>query len=147
MDRKIKRLIWLGGAGLWMGLLFYFSHQPLVRSRGLSLVFAERLVDLWGIDGISLGQANHYVRKSAHFIAYMILALILMNILRLRRQTLLRSVVMAGLLSILFAASDEFHQLFVEGRGGQISDVVLDSMGAFFGIGLYSILFRNKFRK
>ena len=37
----------------------------------------------------------------------------------------------ALLFSILCAFFDEFHQLFVDGRSGQIKDVLIDSMGAF----------------
>ena len=33
-----------------------------------------------------------------------------------------------------FAAFDEMHQLFVNGRSGQIKDVILDSSGALTGI-------------
>ena len=29
---------------------------------------------------------------------------------------------------------DEFHQLFVPGRSGQVSDVILDSAGAAIGV-------------
>ena len=35
---------------------------------------------------------------------------------------------------ILYAASDEFHQLFVPGRSGQITDVLIDSGGLLAGI-------------
>ena len=30
---------------------------------------------------------------------------------------------------VLYAASDEFHQLFVTGRAGRLSDVIIDSAG------------------
>lgn len=38
---------------------------------------------------------------------------------------------------ILYAASDEFHQLFVPGRAGLITDVCIDSAGALLGILLF----------
>ncbi|WP_243096886.1 VanZ family protein [Thermohalobacter berrensis] len=38
---------------------------------------------------------------------------------------------------ILYAISDEVHQLFVPGRDAQITDVMIDSAGAFIGIGMY----------
>ena len=37
-------------------------------------------------------------------------------------------------IAALYAATDEFHQLFVPGRSGQISDVILDSAGALAGL-------------
>lgn len=38
---------------------------------------------------------------------------------------------------ILYAASDELHQLFVPGRAGLITDVCIDSAGALLGILLF----------
>ncbi len=40
-------------------------------------------------------------------------------------------------LSLCYAASDEFHQLFVPGRGGSIRDVAIDAIGIF---GSYVVL-------
>ena len=39
-----------------------------------------------------------------------------------------------------YAATDEFHQLFVPGRSGQISDVVLDSAGALAGLLILTVV-------
>ncbi|GAA4069041.1 hypothetical protein GCM10022410_13710 [Amphibacillus indicireducens] len=38
---------------------------------------------------------------------------------------------------VLFAISDEVHQLFVPGRAGQVMDVVIDTTGAIAGISGY----------
>ena len=40
----------------------------------------------------------------------------------------------AGLICVAFAAGDEYHQSFVAGRGPSKKDVMIDSIGAFFGI-------------
>ena len=37
---------------------------------------------------------------------------------------------------ILYAASDEIHQLFVPGRGAQFRDVMIDFSGAILGSGI-----------
>ena len=34
----------------------------------------------------------------------------------------------------LYAVSDEIHQTFIEGRSGQVSDVILDTTGVLLGI-------------
>ena len=47
------------------------------------------------------------------------------------------------LLAILYAASDEFHQSFVAGRGATLMDVGIDSIGA--GLGLWWA--KKKFKK
>ena len=44
------------------------------------------------------------------------------------------------LIAALYAASDEIHQLFVPGRSGQLSDVILDSAGALEGVAAFTVL-------
>ena len=41
--------------------------------------------------------------------------------------------------SAIYAVSDEFHQLFVEGRAGRWMDVGIDTTGAIVGIGIVTI--------
>ncbi|NHC41026.1 VanZ family protein [Bacillus sp. MM2020_1] len=41
---------------------------------------------------------------------------------------------------VLYAASDEFRQIFVPGRGPLVKDVFIDSAGAVVGIGIYQIV-------
>lgn len=36
------------------------------------------------------------------------------------------------LVSFLYACSDEFHQLFMNGRAGQLNDVFIDMIGSIF---------------
>lgn len=43
---------------------------------------------------------------------------------------------------LLYAASDEIHQLFVQGRGAKATDVLIDSIGALIGIGIYNIIYK-----
>ncbi len=135
---------------LWLVLIFYLSSQPAEESNGLSkgvtkviVETVEKIVDVKEdtnmVDGF-----NHLVRKYAHFMSYLILGILVNNALvvsNIKENTFKYSLIFC----ILYAISDEFHQLFVPGRGAQIKDVIIDSSGAFFGIWLYSIL--NKFKK
>ena len=43
-------------------------------------------------------------------------------------------------IAALYAASDEIHQLFVPGRSGQLSDVILDSAGTLAGVAAFTVL-------
>ena len=74
-------------------------------------------------------------RKSAHFIAYMILG-ILSILLILEINKINKKPQFALLLCVLYAISDEIHQLFVPGRSGQFRDVLIDSAGSCVGIGI-----------
>jgi VanZ family protein len=44
---------------------------------------------------------------------------------------------------VLYAVSDEIHQLFVPGRAGQIRDVLIDACGVFVGIIIANRLLRR----
>ena len=84
------------------------------------------------------------VRKAAHLGEYAMLGLLASNAcIQLARargsEVCLRSdgkrlLLVAFVLCVLYAASDEFHQLFVDGRSGQLRDVAIDSCGAAIGV-------------
>lgn len=80
----------------------------------------------------------HLIRKSAHFFEYMLLGILILHALRYR---LLSGAVIAVFISAFYAMTDEFHQLFVPGRGGEIRDVMIDSLGALTGVVIYLILY------
>ena len=48
--------------------------------------------------------------------------------------------ILAVLISACYAATDEFHQLFVPGRSGEVRDVLVDTAGAVIGILFLSLL-------
>ena len=75
-------------------------------------------------------------RKAAHYFVYFVLAFLIMNtlfIMGVKRHTL----IITGIICIFYAMSDEYHQTFVSGRTGQISDVLLDSSAALISAFLY----------
>lgn len=77
------------------------------------------------------------IRKTAHFLEYMALAILTSMLCRsyhLRKKT---AFLICLSYTVLFAATDEFHQLFVDGRSGSVKDIVLDSFGALTGILIY----------
>ena len=49
----------------------------------------------------------------------------------------IRTAGVAAVSAVLYACSDEFHQLFVAGRAGRINDVLIDSAGAVLGLALF----------
>lgn len=129
---------------LWMSLIFYLSHQPATDSNALSTGITEVIVKT--VEKVASGAAidiqsfNNIIRKKAHFLAYLVLGALVINALRVSGVRGYRSVVFALGICVLYAVSDEVHQLFVPGRGGQLSDVLIDSAGAGVGIGLYMLL-------
>jgi VanZ family protein len=110
---------------LWMALIYRSSATPDLR--GLPLVQRLGLLphDLspeaaWWLEML--------LRKSAHMVAYAILAVLLAWALsaRLPGRTALRAALATA---VLYAVSDEVHQAFVPTREGRLLDVAIDGEG------------------
>lgn len=137
---------------LLMLLIFLFSSQtaktqsikePLKELLGNSPLSAElsKLTIHYGsltVDGKKEGAAavaEFFLRKLAHVIEYALLgcclvwAMLKLTHLRFPPAALLSLSACAG-----YAALDECHQLFVQGRGPRPQDVLLDTCGALAGI-------------
>ncbi|WKA57732.1 VanZ family protein [Planococcus shenhongbingii] len=135
-----KMLSWTLVA-LWMALIFSLSHQPASQSSEMSSDITEAILsavekavpDLEG----NMDSAEHIVRKNAHFIIYLILGALTVNALRTSGTRHNRRTVFAIGICVLYAMSDEFHQLYVPGRSGELRDVWIDSSGAAAGVFLY----------
>ena len=44
------------------------------------------------------------------------------------------SYLISFIICVLYASIDEFHQLFVPGRSGQVTDVLIDLIGVVLGL-------------
>ena len=138
VKQKLILLIVLIGI---MGFIYYMSAQPVVRSGEMSFRI-DRLVCRLFVDGfenmtaeqqqVAVYDMDFMVRKSAHFLEYTMLGLILM----LTGRTFLTShqKTAAMLTGAVYAALDEFHQYFVPGRACQVRDVLIDYSGIVTGI-------------
>ena len=96
---------------LWMALIFVMSSR-------------SRLIE------IENGTDEKFFYKTAHFIAYAMLAWLWWRFLAPQRQFDWGVLWGAFVMTALYGISDEIHQLFVPGRNGQLADVFFDSAGA-----------------
>lgn len=138
-NRCKKNLCWIA-LFFWLGFIFYMSAQPVYKSNSLSRSIAEKFIKIAkkfspNID-TDIDRFNHYLRKMAHFFCYMVLGILAMKVLDEMGISGHKKVVIAFVLCVLYAVSDEFHQRFVPGRGAQVRDVIIDSIGAIVGIGI-----------
>lgn len=100
-------LLWAPPIAL-MAIIFALSAQPDLSS--------------------GLGTLDLILRKAAHMAEYGLLVFLLWR--PLRELTSTRAAVAAAFaIGVLYAASDEWHQTFVEGRHGTPVDVLIDSVG------------------
>lgn len=133
------KIAWLA-VFFWMGLIFFFSHQPGQESAELSSGITQLLhtVLTWPpfID-FDIELLHTLVRKGAHFVVYLVLGILLLHALRTSRVQIGKAVCFSWLISTVYAALDEYHQTFIPGRVGDPMDVVIDSAGAITGIVIY----------
>ncbi len=147
MNKITKILAWLP-AIFWMGLIFYLSHQPATESSDLSSGVAEKIMNIIKkmIPNVSFDFEifHHIVRKNAHFFAYLILGVLIISAINITSDIDdrgYRIIIQAIIICVLYAISDEVHQLFIPGRAGQVRDVMIDSAGATVGsAGTYFLL-------
>ena len=126
---------------LWMGLIFFFSSQPAVESARESTLVVGGLHDLvkWLYNGRippslaeSILRSDHVVRKCGHVLEYAILGILVFKLVS--RLGFRKRLVVSTAVCMLYAASDEIHQIFVPGRGPGVLDVLLDTAAAAAGI-------------
>ena len=142
-----------------MTLIFIFSMEPADRSDATSGMISETVADLirpgWRSEPREVREEfynglQHIIRKCAHFTEFMLLGISLR--LCLESWFGLRSRLISGSwgAGTCYAAFDELHQLLVDGRSGQWTDVLIDSAGVLCGVMLVTgilTLIRRKRRK
>ena len=122
-------------------MIFLFSAQDAKESSKTSKSVAMVFVRLFRPDFAQLSSDErwtilHYydgvVRKAAHCFEFFLLGTFLFLALHGLKVRACRLIAWIG--GTLYACSDEFHQMLVDGRGPQIVDVVIDSIGVVLGI-------------
>ena len=116
-----------------MGFIYWMSTGLFTAAH--TFVAIRAIVDFFRplTSGRELRTLNYAVRKFAHTFEYFILGLMLFRAFRGGASSK-RGVLMCAVFSVLgvafYAFTDEFHQMYVPGRGGgEISDVGIDTMG------------------
>jgi VanZ family protein len=90
--------------------------------------------------------ADTLVKKGGHMLGYGLLALAYMWGLLVERSDPKGSAVAAWLLALLYACSDEFHQIFVAGRHASLLDVGIDAIGAAIALAVWAWFRKRAFR-
>jgi VanZ family protein len=82
----------------------------------------------------------YVIRKMAHITVFCILEIVVYCFLRFCRVRNFKAIMFSAIFSILYAFTDEFHQLFVSGRSAELKDVLIDSIGVFLGVFIVIVL-------
>ena len=117
-------------------LIFYFSHQPATISASQSGVISSFIVDRLISDkkipapekDQMKKRVDKIIRDIAHVAIYIPLGLCSILLAGRKRAWLV-------LLAIgIYAATDEVHQIWIDGRAAQIVDWMKDMLGAGIGV-------------
>ena len=132
---------------VWMSIIFFYSNQKGEDSSSLSAsVIKTTVKTYYSVIGKELTEEklndsveslSLVVRKTAHFLEYLILGLLMINVLKDFKVFNIKLMIMSLILCCLYASSDEIHQIFIAGRSGQVTDVILDTFGSLVGIVIY----------
>jgi VanZ family protein len=119
---------------IWMALIFSasgdshsYEHSSRLIAPLLHWLFPQ-------MPATQMDAIVYFARKCAHLTEYSVLALLLWRAVRKPIKTnsrpwIWREARLALLLVALYAASDEFHQLFVSSRDAAVHDVLIDTAG------------------
>ena len=101
---------------VWMGLIYFLSSFHKLQAS-------------------PVGWQDFVVRKSAHFLEYAVL-FILVNrgFVFTFNLPLKERLLLALLITVFYTVTDEFHQTKVNGRTGRPFDIGVDSLGAIGGL-------------
>lgn len=152
MKKRVYRLVTGMLTVLWMVVIFRFSAQPATKSQEISgtvsyraVVTCNQILNLRMTEGqitLRAEQIDYPIRKVAHMTEYAVLAIFIGACFIGYRKWETKTYWLSLLLTACYAATDEVHQLFVEGRAGRFSDVCIDSVGAAIGLVLFGIVLK-----
>lgn len=146
---RLYYYLFLAAAILWMAFIFFKSAESYQQQSLRSLLVAK----LAGIDLINkfphwaftyddqqiswqdpIGAIEFFIRKAGHVSEFAILALLWSLALLAKPVKVIMALLTSSIISLLYAASDEWHQTFVQGRTGHGIDVAVDAIGVLLAI-------------
>lgn len=135
---------------VWMAVIFAFSALSGEESGSQSGWIVDIITALlpFDISPEATDILTFAVRKLAHFTEYAILGTLYIQALRAwdRNDRERLWLIISTALCFIYAATDEFHQSFTDGRGPSVRDVFIDAAGGFFG-GAVSVIIIIMYRK
>ena len=124
MNKKISLILVI----IWMIVIFIMSSFNADASSNQSNFIVDIISNLFNINNIEL--LSIIVRKLAHFTDYLILGILLGNCFINYHKNMYYSIIVF----MIYAISDEVHQIFVPGRSFQVRDIIIDILGGLIGL-------------
>ena len=130
---------------IWMAVVFAFSNQPADNSSKSSGRITEIVVKIIAKEPEKrtpelIDTVETIVRKTAHFSLYAVGGFLMAGLVNTTNASNKKLIIFAIFFTTLYACTDEIHQLFVDGRSGEIRDVFIDAAGATLGVTIYVLI-------
>lgn len=77
---------------------------------------------------------ENMIRKTAHFLIYTVVGLLLMGIMSRYKIENKKKVIISLIIGVIYASLDEIHQAFIPERTARVTDVIIDALGLILGI-------------
>lgn len=134
---KISKIIKLALVIIMATVIFLFSHQTAKTSLNTSDQVIINTAEIIKGEELTKKESDSivkkykvFVRKSAHFFLFFALAITIFIYLTDGVEVNKRYILYTMIACIIYAITDEIHQLFVDGRTARIFDVFVDSCGS-----------------
>lgn len=124
MSKKLQYMLNWFAVFFWMGVIYYFSNQPDLRSA---------FEPAW----------DYVLRKGAHFLEYFTLCYLLYRAIGAHGIPVVPAIFMSIVVAVGYAVSDEWHQGWIAGRVGSPIDVSIDTLGI---LACAALLFKRSHR-
>jgi VanZ family protein len=134
---------------LWMAVVFLLSSDQFSAQHTSLIVEPILRFLLPQVSDQTIEMAHLLVRKSGHLLEYFVLGVLLFRAFRggSADSPVHRHAFAAATVLLLYAASDELHQVFVPGRTPSPLDVLIDFTGGLLGITLITLMINRLSRQ
>ncbi|MCY6484389.1 VanZ family protein [Clostridium aestuarii] len=153
--KKIFILLCVIGCILWIGFIFYNSNNvgniSQKQSKAITRIIKEKTKNIDIVQNTKKyinKDLNALVRKNAHFMEYLILAIFISITFFSFKFKGKKALIYIFFICLFLAVLDEFNQSFVSGRSSTVKDIVIDFSGSVSGTFIYYFIYYviyNKF--
>lgn len=121
-----------------MAVIFALSHQPAEESGELSMAVMGFFAKIFTAFIEFIGHETF--RSIAHALEYCGLSLLLFN--AFYQTTHKPKIILTFVISAFYSLTDEIHQIFIDGRAFQLTDLAVDAVGSAIGVAAAYTIYR-----
>lgn len=142
---NMKQVIGLLLIIIWMIVVFLFSNQQGNASSVTSNKVTKEIIEIMPstknleenkkIEIVK--KVNPIMRKIAHYSIYLVGGILIIFFISTIVKSEGRGVLYSTLIGLIYAITDEIHQMFMDGRTAKVTDVYIDTLGVITGIVIY----------